>query len=187
MKKYQIIMQDEYNNLWNLGFYNTLEESIKDINEWLKPYETTIDNLETYVSSFNVTFDKEIETKDGNIVMVRGFMIYDCPIMLKHYNNEEINKELEKMLEWGFVRDKDEFKERFECGGDFEILIDNIDKILAYVENDYQGELYLNSNIYWLCEESLVNILKMYGLRLIGEQKVTENEKVVRIDENLSS
>lgn len=181
MKKYQIIMQDEYNNLYNLGFYKHLEDSIEDINNWLSLYGTKIEDLSEYASTFNSCFDKEIETKDGNVVMVRGFMIYDCPIMVKHYNNEEINKELEKMLEWGFVRDREEFKERFEIGEDFSILIDNIDKILAYVENDYQGELYLNSNIYWLCEESLVNILKMYGLKLIGEQKVTEHEKVVRI------
>lgn len=75
MNKYQIIMQDEYNNLYNLGFYDTLKDSVNDINEWLKPYETEIDDLKEYASSFGNCFDKEIETKDGNIVMVRGFVI----------------------------------------------------------------------------------------------------------------
>lgn len=185
MRKFQVIMQDEYNNLYNLGFYDNLEDSIKDINEWLKPYETTIDSLETYVSTFNIAFDKEIETKDGNIIMVRGFTLYDFSTMIKHYTDERINECIEKMFEFG-IKDN-EFKERFTIGEDFIILANNIEKIINYVNSNYEGELYLNSNIYYICYDCLVKILEIYGLKLIGEQKVTENERVVRIDENLSS
>jgi len=179
MKKYQIIMQDEYNNLYLLGTYYNLCDSIEDINNWLNVYGVKIDSLTEYSSTFNSCFDKEIETKDGNVVMVRGFVIYDSSAMIKHYKNEEINKRLEKMIELG-VGDN-EFKERFEIGEDFIILTDNIDKVLEYVNNDYQGELYLNSNIYYVCLDCLVSILRMFGLQLIGEQTVTEHEKVVRI------
>lgn len=185
MRKFQVIMQDEYNNLYNLGFYDSLDDSIEDINKWLEPYETTIDSLETYVSSFNITFDKEIETKDGNIVMVRGFTLYEFSTMVKHYTDERINECIEKMFECG-IKDE-EFKERFITGEDFIILTNNIEKIINYVNSDYEGELYLNSNIYYICYDCLAKVLELYGLKLIGEQKVTENEKVVRIDENVSN
>lgn len=100
-------------------------------------------------------------------------------IILKHYDNENINKELRKMFERA-VKD-DEYEERFECGGDFEILMKDIDKTLKYVENGYKGKLYLNSNMWYICQETLINILALYGLKLIGTDKCTENEEVVVI------
>ena len=100
-------------------------------------------------------------------------------IILKHYNNEDINRELRKMFERA-VKDE-EYLYRFECGGDFKILMENIDKILKYVESGYKGTLYLNSNIWYVCQETLVNILALYGLKLIGANKCTENEEVIII------
>lgn len=100
-------------------------------------------------------------------------------VILKHYNNENINKELRKMFERA-VKD-DEYVERFECGGDFEVLMEDIDKTLKYVENGYRGKLYLNSNMWYICQETLINILALYGLKLVGTDKCTENEEVIVI------
>lgn len=100
-------------------------------------------------------------------------------ILLKHYNNEDINRELRKMFEKA-VKD-DEYVERFECGGDFEVLMEDIDKTLKYVENGYRGKLYLNSNMWYICQETLINILAFYGLKLVGTDKCTENEEVIVI------
>ena len=100
-------------------------------------------------------------------------------VILKHYNNENINKELRKMFERA-VKD-DEYVERFEHGGDFEVLMEDIDKTLKYVENGYRGKLYLNSNMWYICQETLINILALYGLKLVGTDKCTENEEVIVI------
>lgn len=100
-------------------------------------------------------------------------------VILKHYNNENINRELRKMFEKA-VKD-DEYVERFECGGDFEVLMEDIDKTLKYVENGYKGKLYLNSNMWYICQETLTNILALYGLKLVGTDKCTENEEVIVI------
>ena len=100
-------------------------------------------------------------------------------IILKHYNNENINRELRKMFEKAVM--DEEYLDRFECGGDFKILMDDIDKTLKYVEGGYKGTLYLNSNIWYVCQETLVHILALYGLKLVGTDKCTENEEVIVI------
>ena len=92
-------------------------------------------------------------------------------VILKHYNNENINRELRKMFE----------KAVKKCGGDFEVLMEDIDKTLKYVENGYKGKLYLNSNMWYICQETLTNILALYGLKLVGTDKCTENEEVIVI------
>ena len=92
-------------------------------------------------------------------------------VILKHYNNENINRELRKMFE----------KAVKKCGGDFVVLMEDIDKTLKYVENGYKGKLYLNSNMWYICQETLTNILALYGLKLVGTDKCTENEEVIVI------
>lgn len=42
---------------------------------FLEVYETQIDKLERYASTFGWAFDKEVETKSGEIVMIRGFVL----------------------------------------------------------------------------------------------------------------
>ena len=74
MKKYQVIMQDEYNNLYNIGFYDNLSESIDDINDFLEVYNVSITELIEYPSTFSTCFDKDIEIDDGNTIMIRGFI-----------------------------------------------------------------------------------------------------------------
>ena len=100
-------------------------------------------------------------------------------VILKHYDNENINRELRKMFEIAVT--DEEYLDRFECGGDFKILMDDIDKTLKYVEGGYKGTLYLDSNIWYVCQETLVRILALYGLKLIGTDKCTEEEEVIVI------
>lgn len=74
MKVFQIIMEDEYGNLYHLGFYKKLEDSVPDINDWLKVYEIKIDHLYITDSTLEASFDKEIIIDNTNVVCVRGFI-----------------------------------------------------------------------------------------------------------------
>lgn len=75
MIKYEVIIQDEWNNLYQIGFYNTLMEALPDVNDFLKTYDVKLDEIKEYPSTFGMCFDTEIETKDENTVMVRGFIL----------------------------------------------------------------------------------------------------------------
>lgn len=99
--------------------------------------------------------------------------------MIKEYKDERINELIKKSFEVA-VKD-DEWDIRYLQ--EWNILFEDIDKTLEYVENGYKGELRLNSNIWWVLQETLVKVLKLYGLELIGEERVSENELVVPIKE----
>lgn len=72
---YQVIAQDEYNNLYLLGFYKQLSDATNDINDWLSIYNVQLDEpLREYSSTFGSAFDKEIEVDEG-VVMIRGFAL----------------------------------------------------------------------------------------------------------------
>ena len=75
LKKYEVIIQDEWNNLYQIGFYDKLEEAIPDVNDFLEIYDVEIQELTEYPSTFGTCFDMEIETKDENIIMIRGFVL----------------------------------------------------------------------------------------------------------------
>ena len=78
---YQVIMQDEYNNLFCLGFYSNLDDAIPDVNDWLSAYSITIDEITEYPSTFGMCFDREIEVDDGeSVVYLRGF-VYDEEVL----------------------------------------------------------------------------------------------------------
>ena len=100
--------------------------------------------------------------------------------MFKEYKDERINKLIKKSFELA-VRD-DEWKLRHLQ--EWNILFEDIDKMLEYVENGYKGELRVNSNMWYILQETLTRILALYDLRLIGEEKVSENELVVPISKN---
>ncbi len=95
MKLYQVIIQDEYNNLFNMGFYKELKESIKDINNFLESYDINIseDLLKEYPSSFNSCFDLDLSTiyeDEIEPIMIRGFIFdFDEKII-----NELIKKQI---------------------------------------------------------------------------------------------
>ena len=97
--------------------------------------------------------------------------------MFKEYKDERINELIKKSFELA-VRD-DEWKLRYLQ--EWNILFEDIDKMLEYVENGYKGELRVNSNMWWVLQETLFKVLELYELELIGEEKVSENELVVPI------
>lgn len=75
LKKYEVFIQDEWNNIYLVGFYDNLEDAIPEVNEFLETYDMKIDELKEYPSTFGLCFDKEVETPNGEIVMVRGFIL----------------------------------------------------------------------------------------------------------------
>ena len=97
--------------------------------------------------------------------------------MFKEYKDERINELIKKSFELA-VRD-DEWELRYLQ--EWNILFEDIDKMLEYVENGYKGELRVNSNMWYILQETLVKILALYDLQLIGKEKVNENELVVPI------
>ena len=97
--------------------------------------------------------------------------------MFKQYKDDRINELIKKSFEIA-VRD-DEWNIRNLQ--EWNILFEDIDKTLEYVENGYKGELRLNSNIWWVLNETLYQVLALYDLTLIGEDRVSENELVIPI------
>ena len=83
-KRYLVIMQDEWNNLYYMGEYKELKDSIDDINEFLEVYDVSIksEDLKEYAGTFGGVFDLDIgmmyEDRDDLVgIMVRGFILYD--------------------------------------------------------------------------------------------------------------
>ena len=97
--------------------------------------------------------------------------------MFKAYKDERINELIKKSFELA-VRDN-EWELRYLQ--EWNILFEDIDKMLEYVENGYKGELRVNSNMWYILQETLVKILALYDLQLIGREKVNENELVMPI------
>lgn len=75
LKKYEVIIQDEWNNLWLMGFYNALDEALPDVNSFLEVYDVKIDSLNERVSTFGGCFDTEVFTSDDEAIMIRGFIL----------------------------------------------------------------------------------------------------------------
>ena len=71
------MFQDVYNNLYLVGFYKNLNDSIKDVNGYLITYNSEITELKENESTFGYNFDTYIIDKDGNDTgcMIRGFII----------------------------------------------------------------------------------------------------------------
>ena len=74
MKKYFVMIQDEWNNLYYIGQYNTLEEAIPDVNDFLETYNVQIKELTEYPSTFGMCFDKSVEVDEFTEIMIRGFI-----------------------------------------------------------------------------------------------------------------
>ena len=82
---YEVMMQDEYNNLYLLGFYESLDDAIEDINDFISAYyedgaiPLKKGDLAEYASTFGSCFDREIEWKNEDdcpgSIMIRGFIL----------------------------------------------------------------------------------------------------------------
>ena len=82
---YEVMMQDEYDNLYLLGFYESLDDSIEDINGFIGAYDDDgaiplkKGDLAEYASTFGTCFDREIEWEHEEdcpgTIMVRGFIL----------------------------------------------------------------------------------------------------------------
>ena len=82
---YEIVMQDEYDNLYLLGFYGSLDDAIEDINDFISAYyedgaiPIKKGDLAEYASTFGACFDREIEWKNEDdcpgSIMIRGFIL----------------------------------------------------------------------------------------------------------------
>lgn len=82
---YEVMMQDEYDNLYLLGFYESLDDAIEDINGFIGAYDDDgaipleKGDLAEYASTFGTCFDREIEWENEEdcpgTIMVRGFIL----------------------------------------------------------------------------------------------------------------
>lgn len=82
---YEVVMQDEYDNLYLLGFYRSLDDAVGDVNGFLAAYgddgavPLEKGDLAEYASTFGTCFDREVEWKNEDdcpgTVMVRGFVL----------------------------------------------------------------------------------------------------------------
>lgn len=100
--------------------------------------------------------------------------------ILKVYEDERINDILKQCL-MNAINDE-EYYMRYDTKygmEDFSILMDDIDKVLEYVKNGYKGELRLNRNIWYVCQDALFDILDLYDLDLEEEYKVSESSLVI--------
>lgn len=74
-RKYIVFIQDEWNNLYWIGEFKELSDAVPEVNTWLESYNTSIDTLEEYVSTYGPAIDREIEVDDDTFLMVRGFVL----------------------------------------------------------------------------------------------------------------
>ena len=86
---YQVIYQDEWDNLIQLGFYNKLEDAVNDINNELEEYDISItkEDLKSHSGMFGECFDLNIsllfdDRDDIPFVKIRGF-IFDKEFLIK--------------------------------------------------------------------------------------------------------
>ena len=62
-KLYQVMIEDEYFNLYEIGWFKELKDSLKDLDNFLSAYgdiEITEDILREYASTFGTCFDTEL-------------------------------------------------------------------------------------------------------------------------------
>ena len=88
--KYQVVFVDVYGDWYLIGFFDNLADAEDEVNSYLEQYEpdqeeypgatelrfgedTVLGHLTEYVSTFNLCFDRIINTCEG-CVEVRGFI-----------------------------------------------------------------------------------------------------------------
>lgn len=94
-KIYEVIFVDEYNNFWLVGFYHDLQNAVPDINDHLRAYNTSIDHIDVYPSTFGECFDFEITSNNSEFddgytgCMVRGFIFDEYAFGLINCEDDE--------------------------------------------------------------------------------------------------
>ena len=101
---YQVYIVDEYNNAYQIGFFNNLDEAIEPINSFLNIYNVQLKpgDLKECDGTFGPYFDtylseifweqienEELDACEVGSVMIRGFI----------FNKEELLKELKDLGE----------------------------------------------------------------------------------------
>lgn len=92
-KVYQVFVQDEYNNNYMCGFYNSLDDCIDDVNQYilLDKYKLSKGDIKEYPTTFDLCFD---------------VCLYD--ILLDKFGDDFEDCNLESsMYIRGFIFDKD--------------------------------------------------------------------------------
>lgn len=82
LQKYQFILQDEYNNLLEIGYFDTLINALPEINSTLSIYNVTVslEDLENAEknSPYGGGLDLEVyengDEEEGNLIMIRCFV-----------------------------------------------------------------------------------------------------------------
>lgn len=97
--------------------------------------------------------------------------------MMKEYKDERINEIIKYSLQVAYK--DEEWTKGLRSIEEWNILYDDIDKTLNYVNNGKQGKLILDSNMWWVLQNALIDILGLYGLELIGERDDNYMEEVV--------
>ena len=90
MDFFEIFIQDEWNNLYHIGFYSDLEMALPDINQFLKIYEVEIKPgmLQVSAGTMGPVFDTNLEDlfpeKEEDLagISIRGF-IHDLDEVMK--------------------------------------------------------------------------------------------------------
>lgn len=95
--------------------------------------------------------------------------------MIKEYENEKINEIIKHSFEVA-VNDS-EWNIRFLT--EWNTLFRDIDDMLVYIKNGRQGRLFVDSNMWWVLQNALIDILDLYDLQLIGERTEDYTEEVV--------
>lgn len=90
-KIYQVFIQDEYNNLWMVGFFNNLDDAGKEINKNHLPKnyrKLQKGDIGEYPTMTSWSFDRELTSKDeSESIYIRGFI----------FDREKVQKTLEKL------------------------------------------------------------------------------------------
>lgn len=104
MKAYEVIVNDEWENNYQIGFYNSLDNKdlLNEINSYFKDkvlidengekiekFELKPGDLKEYVSTYGECFNKNFNFSDETFIKVYGF-IYDLDSLIKGL--EELRK-----------------------------------------------------------------------------------------------
>lgn len=126
MKKlYQVLFQDEWNNISEIGWYKELSDAISDINEHLEiyvddngePFVLKKEQLKEYPSTFNYCFDLELGLLDEE---ERFNGLYGCAI--RGFIHKFVDKDYDKVVDV-FCSTAKEGKENKDLAGENQMSI----------------------------------------------------------------